>query len=194
LSNEEIDLSDKQRWPATIARKVADELAAELTPRCEQVCVAGSLRRGKADVGDIEILYVPRLGQVRMPGELFPRNGSLADELIEQWLTRRVLTKRPNVNGATTWGAQNKLAVHAASGVPVDLFATTAACWFVALVVRTGPKESNTALAASALRRGMQLHAYGVLEVTATGEQIIPQSEREVFERLGVPYREPAQR
>jgi DNA polymerase (family 10) len=183
-------MSNKPRFPATIARKVADEL----TPRCEQVCVAGSLRRGKAEVGDIEILYVPRLGQVRMPGELFPRSGSLADELIEQWLTRRVLTKRPNVNGTTTWGAQNKLAVHAASSVLVDLFATTAACWFVALVVSTGPKESNTALAASAQRRGMQLHAYGVLEVTATGEQIIPQSEREVFERLGLPYREPAQR
>jgi len=32
------------------------------------------------------------------------------------------------------------------------------------------------------------------LEITATGEQIIPKSEREVFERLGVPHREPAQR
>jgi DNA polymerase/3'-5' exonuclease PolX len=124
LSNEEIDLSNKTRFSATIARKVA----AELMPRCEQVCIAGSLRRGKPDVGDIEILYVPRIGQVRMPGELFARSGSLADELIEQWLTRRVLTKRPNVNGATTWGAQNKLAVHAASDVPVDLFATTAPC------------------------------------------------------------------
>jgi DNA polymerase/3'-5' exonuclease PolX len=39
----------------------------------------------------------------------------------------------------------------------------------------------------------MQLHVYGVLENTKTGEQIIPQSEREVFERLGVPYREPAE-
>ena len=187
-------MSDKPCWPATIARKVADEVAAELAPRCKRIEVAGSLRHGKSEVGDIEILYVPRLGQVRMPGELFLRSGSLPDELIEQWLTRRVLTKRPNVNGATTWGGQNKLAVHATSGVPVDLFATTMPYWFVALVVRTGPKESNTALAASALRRGMQLHAYGVLEVTATGEHIIPQSEREVFDRLGVPYREPAQR
>jgi DNA polymerase (family 10) len=78
--------------------------------------------------------------------------------------------------------------------MPVDFFATTPDCWFVALVLRTGPKELNTMLAASALRRGMQLHAYGVLEVTATGEPIIPESEREVFQRLGVPYREPAQR
>ena len=76
----------------------------------------------------------------------------------------------------------------------MDLFAATAERWFVSLVIRTGSKEMNTTLANSALRRGMQLHAYGVLENSKTGEQIIPQSEREVFEQLGVPYREPAER
>jgi DNA polymerase (family 10) len=194
LSIEEINLSDKPRWPAAIAHKVAAELVAELQPRCEQISVAGSLRRAKAEIGDIEILFVPRIGQVHMPGELFPKSGSLADELIEQWLAKGFIIKRHNVNGSTTWNTLNKLAIHASSGLPVDLFATTAKRWFVSLVVRTGSKEMNTALAGSALRRGMKLHAYGVLEVTATGEQIIPQSEREVFERLGVPYREPAQR
>jgi hypothetical protein len=38
------------------------------------------------------------------------------------------------------------------------------------------------------LRREMQLHLYIVLVNTMTGEQIIPQSEREVFERLGMSY------
>jgi DNA polymerase (family 10) len=66
--------------------------------------------------------------------------------------------------------------------------------WFVSLVVRTGSKEMNTTLAGRALRRGMQLHVFGVLENTKTDEHIIPQSERELFERLGVPYREPAER
>ena len=64
--------------------------------------------------------------------------------------------------------------MHAGSSIPVDLFATTAERWFVSLVVRTGSKEMNTTLAGSALRRGMQLHMYGVLEVRTTGEQIIP--------------------
>jgi DNA polymerase (family 10) len=187
-------MSNKQRWPASIARKVANELATELAPRCERIEIAGSLRRGKADVGDIEILYVPRIGQVRVPGELFPRQGSLADELLEQWLARGIITKRFNINGSAARGTLNKLAAHAGSGIPVDLFATTTERWFVSLDVRTGSKEMNTTLAGNALRRGMQLHTYGVLENTKTGQQIIPQSEREVFERLGVPYREPAER
>ncbi len=91
-------------------------------------------------------------------------------------------------------GALNKLAKHTASGVSIDLFATTRERWFVSLVVRTGSAEMNTQLAASALRRGLQLHAYGVIERTKTGEQIVPQSEREVFELCGVPYREPRER
>ena len=74
------------------------------------------------------------------------------------------------------WGTLNKLAVHVGSDIAMDLFATTAERWFVSLVVRTGSKEMNTMLASSTLRRGMQLHMYWVLEVRATGEQIIPRS------------------
>jgi DNA polymerase/3'-5' exonuclease PolX len=194
VRRQEIDMADKQHWPAAIAHRVAEELVAELAPRCERIEIAGSLRRGEADIGDIEILFVPCIGQVHVPGELFPLRGSLVDELLVQWLARGVLTKRFNINGSAAWGALNKLAVHDGSGIPVDLFATTAERWFVSLVARTGSKEMNTMLAGSALRRGMQLHMYGVLEVRATGEQIIPRSEREVFERLGVSYREPAER
>jgi DNA polymerase/3'-5' exonuclease PolX len=188
---------DKSHWPAAIARRVADELVEALTPRCEQICIAGSLRRGKAAVGDIEILYVPRIGQVRSPGELFPKRGSLMDELLDEWLAKRVLTKRPNKNGVTAWGQWNKLAQHTAAGIGVDFFTTTAEHWFISLVVRTGSEEMIKRLTDRAPARGMKLHAYGthgMIERLATGEQIIPKSEREVFELCGVPYREPKER
>ena len=183
------NMSNTLRWPAANARKVA----AELAPRCERIEIAGSLRRGKPDVGDIEILYVPRIRQVHVLGELFPKSGSLADELLDRWLAKGIISKRPNINGSVTWGELNKLAVYATSGIPVDLFATTMERWFVSLVMRTGSAQSNTRLATAALKRGMQFHAYGAIQ-DRSGQQIIPQSEREVFERLGVPYREPAER
>jgi DNA polymerase/3'-5' exonuclease PolX len=186
-------MTDKQRFPSAIAREVAEELVAELAPRCERIKIAGSLRRGKADVGDIEILFIPLIGQVHVPGELFPKSGSLADELLDRWLAEGIISKRPNVNGSVSWGELNKLAIHVASGIPIDFFATTSDRWFVSLVMRTGSAQSNTRLATAALKRGMQFHAYGVIQ-DRRGQQIIPQSEREVFEWLGVPYREPAQR
>jgi DNA polymerase/3'-5' exonuclease PolX len=142
-------MADKQRWPAPVARNVIEQLVAELAPSCDRIEIAGSLRLDKPDVGDIEILFAPRIGQVRVPDKLFPKSGSLADELIEHRLTKGVLTRRHNVNG-TAWDALNKLAVHAASSVPVDLFATTTERWFVSLVVRMGSKEMNTMLACGA--------------------------------------------
>jgi DNA polymerase/3'-5' exonuclease PolX len=94
---------------------------------------------------------------------------------------------------ATAWGGQNKLAVHAASGIPVDLFATTAEQWFVSLVVRTASKDMNIRLATNAKKRRMQLEAYGGL-IDVNGTRIYPQSEREVFVRLGVRYQDPHRR
>ncbi len=155
------------------------------------VCIAGSLRRGKTEVGDIEILFVPRSGPVHTAGALFPQQGSLADELIEQWLRDHMLTKRLiDKNAVPTWGPLNKLAVHVASGVPVDLFATTHEHWWSALVMRTGPKETNVSLAAAAPR--LKFHAYGAFTRLDTGAPVIPRSESEVF--AGLPWREPADR
>jgi hypothetical protein len=74
---------------------------------------------------------VPSNGRIHKPGELFPRSGSLTDELLEQWLTKGVIAKRPNKNGVTSSGLYNKLATHTPSGVSVDLFATTRERWFV---------------------------------------------------------------
>jgi hypothetical protein len=128
----------EQHWPAARARPIADELVEALTPFCERVCIAGSLRRGKAEVGDIEILYVPRFGQVRSQGELFVKSASLADELLYRWLDMGVLAQRKNKKGVATWGSLNKLAMHIASGISVDLFATTLERWFVSFVIRHG--------------------------------------------------------
>jgi DNA polymerase/3'-5' exonuclease PolX len=189
-----VDAIHQPRWLAEFARPVADKLVAELTPRCERIAIAGSLRRGKPDVSDIELLYVPRVGQVRRPGELFPKPSSLADELIDKWLADGMLEKRLNKNGITAWGTWNKLAIHAPSRLPVDLFATTAARWFVSLVVRTGSIETIVRLASNAPQRGFRLQVYGAIERTSTGEQISPKSEQEVFELCGAPYLNPNER
>lgn len=42
------------------ALKIAEGLVCEFGPYCERVEIAGSIRRGKAEVGDIEIVAVPR--------------------------------------------------------------------------------------------------------------------------------------
>ena len=47
-------MSEKKRWPRSEALVVAEEIISRLTSCCKRIAIAGSLRRGKSDVGDIE--------------------------------------------------------------------------------------------------------------------------------------------
>lgn len=184
----------KPRFPAHEALAVARELCAALRPVTERLIVAGSLRRRRLMVGDVEILFIPQFVQV--PGDLFETaHASRADDVLNELLAAGVLAKRRNVNGTEMWGDKNKLAVHVASGIPVDLFAATELNWFNYLVCRTGPGESNIAIASAARRMGWQWHPYGAGFTKLDGSDARRvASEREVFEFVGLPYREPWER
>lgn len=172
--------------PAALA--VAEELRAALAPFCQQIAVAGSLRRRKPTVGDVEILFVPRF-EAR-PFDMFTTaTVDLADEALAGFLAAGVLAKRGG------WGALNKFATHLASGIGVDFFTEpNPADWFRSLVIRTGPKDSNIRLIESAARRGLHVHAYGPGITNARGEAVAVASEREFFEICGAAYAEPEAR
>ncbi|MBU2597552.1 MAG: hypothetical protein KJ757_08345 [Planctomycetes bacterium] len=42
------------------AKAIAEELKSLLEPACERITIAGSIRRQKPDVGDIELLCIPK--------------------------------------------------------------------------------------------------------------------------------------
>ncbi len=193
-------MSNNPRFPAEQAAAIALELRDELAPHCERIAIAGSLRRGKAEVGDVELLFIPRRGPARRPGDLFPVDCNFAEMQIEAWLERGTLGKRASEESTFSWGPWNKLALHVASGIPVDLFATTEANWWNSLVCRTGPLESNKAIAAAAIARGWTWRAYGAgftrLYPNDEGriEEYATRSEEDVFRFVGLPCLPPEQR
>ena len=187
----------KKRWPRAEAISVARDICAALLPVAERLIVAGSLRRRKPDVGDVEILYVPRF-ETEQADMFSTREANLVNRALDQLLWAGTIQKRPNVNGAFSWGDKNKLAIHA-SGIPVDFFEATNLNWFNYLVCRTGGSENNIRIAAAAQARGWKWNPYangfsrggplaGESNFHAVG------SEREVFEFVGLPYLEPWER
>lgn len=186
----------KPRFPRADAIAVAREIIAALTPATEQLIVAGSLRRLKAEVGDIEILFIPRISLVENLEDWFgPKlQRDEADTAIEALLAAGILTKRPNVLGRESWGPKNKFAIHTASGIPVDLFTATAANWHNYLVCRTGSAENNLRIATAAQSKGWKWHPYGTGFTGPEGQTIQVHSERDVFTYAGLPYIEPCER
>ncbi len=220
-------MSDKPKFPAEVAKTVARELCAVLAPCCElhraenrpYLVVAGSLRRRKAEVGDLELVFVSKWGEVA--DGLLTKHTDLMEHALDELLDRGVLTKRVNSKGSEMWGPKNKLALHAATGLPVDFFATRSPFWFNYLVCRTGGADNNKEIASRCQSRGLAWHPYhggfsvessavlisliesegihltdGPLrpELIRTGKMIEVHSERDVFTLAGLEYREPWER
>lgn len=171
-------------------------LVLQLRDSCERIIIAGSIRRKKAQVGDIEILYIPKIVERQNPDSLLPEieKVNLANEQIESMLKNGCLQKRLNVRLNETWGEKNKLAIHTMSGIPVDLFATDLECWNVALVIRTGSLASNLRLTTGAQNLGRKLRAYGAGIEMENGEIVPATSEEHVFRLCGVPFSLPQHR
>lgn len=183
----------KTKFPHTKALAVAQDLQAMLAPACKRIAIAGSLRRLKPEVGDIELLFIPILSE-RPDGLFDTKVVDVCSEVVEGLVKQGILALRPNVNGSFTWGERNKLAIHVASGIPVDLFGTSEENWWVSLVIRTGSKETNLALTTGANKQNASLMAYGNGVKWSDGTVTPATSEQHVFELCKVPYKEPAQR
>lgn len=168
-----------------------------LDEACFKIEIAGSLRRGKELVGDVEILFIPEFEE-RWHDFYTPTAFNLAEEAIGNLLADGMLSKRPSVNGTFAWGSKNKLALHR-SGLPVDLFTADEKNWWNYLVCRTGPGESNIRIAREAQWRGWKWNPYGNGfsrggPLAGEWEMHEVSSEREVFEFVGLPYMKPEER
>ena len=184
----------KQKYPRSDALKVAKLLCVSLADITDRLIVAGSLRRRKTEVGDVEILYIPKM--VTQSLDFFTATSvSQVDLMLDRLLANGVIAKRKNVNGSVMWGEKNKLAVHVASGIPVDFFAARADTWFNYLVCRTGGAENNRQIAVAANAKGWRWNPYGVGFSDAAGNLVATvAAERDVFDLVGLPYREPWER
>lgn len=187
---------ESKRYPLATARRLAEKFVDHLTPQCETIEIVGSIRRQRSTVKDIELLIVPRMLVIKDRGDLFGRTtkANAASLALDVLVESGKLVRRPNKDGHLCWGPENKLATHEPTGMPVDFFFTIPAAWWNALVVRTGPVESNKAIALAALKMGWNWHAYGDgFSRTFCGkfQKHRVESERDCFEFVGLPYREP---
>lgn len=189
-----------KRWPIQEACRVYAELRRALLPACMRLKAAGSIRRRRETVGDIEIVYIPRRERRQDGEDLFGGEGHVVDlaaEAVSRLEAGGILGRRPDRLGRTTFGPRNKLMLHLPSGMPVDLFAAEEDSWANVLACRTGPAALNTLVAMAARRRGLQWNPYGP-GFSGGGEggggRRMARTEREVYRIVGLPYLEPWER
>jgi DNA polymerase/3'-5' exonuclease PolX len=189
-------MGGEKRYPYEVAYPIAAGIVYDLRPFCERIEIAGSLRRHRNDVGDIEILYIPVIIEEPDDTDLFAtREADTAHDQIQKLERNGVLARRLSKTGHQAYGPKNKLLLHVASGIPVDLFAANRETWWNQLVCRTGPAELNKEIAAAALAKGWHWNVYGSgfsrIEYT---ESVEMHSEAEVFAFVGMSCLDPEHR
>lgn len=187
------------------ARELAAPLIELLRPHCERVEIAGSIRRCKTWINDIEIVCVPKTLKVTTPritreADLFAPEAS-----VEQTELLRV----PGfVNTVNDWQMKSVDAGHQAkpfgdpwkgryvklnlpSGIQVDLFITTPENWGYIFLIRTGSADFTKMIAS----RWVQLGHKGVEgELTRNGLTLHFREEGELFAHLGMRTPPPTER
>jgi len=149
------------------AEAQAEPLVAYLKAisRVKQVVVAGSYRRGKETVGDLDILVTAAPGREVM--ERFVAYGGVV-KVDAQGPTRATVILR--------------------SGLQVDLRLVEAESYGAALHYFTGSKAHNIAIRKMGQERGLKINEYGVFR---GGERVAGDTEESVFASVGLPFIQP---
>jgi DNA polymerase/3'-5' exonuclease PolX len=132
-------MSGGERIPLELADIAAHQVLDALAPGCERIAIAGSIRRRRLDVGDIEIVAIPRVHTERVREGLFEDRDLEVDELqvcIDLAMMDGTLTAHPD---DPKRGPRYSKLTHAASGIQVDVFSCRRDTWGLALLIRTGP-------------------------------------------------------
>jgi len=172
-------MTSKERFPLALASSVASEILESLIPACERIYVAGSIRRRRPDVGDIELLVIPKFRDVKDLFQTTIEEIDCTDDLLTELISRGILRRR----GA--WGHLNKFFTHNRSGIPVDIFVGTRENWGRDLLVRTGSADFNRRVMTRLKEFYAGGHAYGDAAVTTRdGYRLTAPDEETMFNYL----------
>ncbi len=169
-----IDFARKtsERVPLGFALSSAEEIVSMLKTLKEvtRVSVAGSTRRMKETIGDIDILATSK-----EPAKVI-----------------ELFTKMPNVADVLAKG-ETKSSVRLKEGVQADLRVVDDKIFGAALLYFTGSKEHNIALRKIAIENGFKLSEYGLFD-KKTSKIVAGKTEEEIYKKLGLDYIEPEMR
>jgi len=164
----------RDRFPLGKIYPYAESMANALKESkiCEKVELAGSIRRFREDIGDIDILVTSKKPKLAIA------------TFINLPQVQTILAK-----GVTKATVVTKIGIHA------DLRVVKAGQFGSALYYFTGSKDHNVAVRQIANSKGLTINEYGVYKILGgkigarkLGRRIAGQTEEELFKSVGLPY------
>jgi DNA polymerase (family 10) len=151
-----------------LAEKLVEHLLA--APGVERVTPAGSLRRGRETVGDLDILVTGK---------------ACAQPEARQKIVEHLL-RFPGLMEVIAQG-ENKISFRQRNGMQVDVRLLPPESFGAAMQYFTGSKAHNVALRQRALKMGYTLSEYSLADLQ-TGEPVAGKSEEEIYAQLKLDF------
>jgi DNA polymerase (family X) len=160
------------RFLLDIADQTAEKMIALLSklPGVEKVTPAGSLRRGRETVGDLDLLVTGKCCN----------SESERDKVIEE------IVNFPGILEVLAKG-ENKVSVKLRSGMQVDVRILPPESFGAALQYFTGSKNHNVTLRQRALKQGYTLNEYGLVRMEDE-KRVAGKTEEEIYQKLGLAW------
>lgn len=176
------------------AESVAYELVALLAPACNQIKVAGSIRRQKSHVHDIDLVLDPKWEHL-VNYDLF----GVEIEDVYNPIELNTLLQLARPEFVTALDINPRIIKFESAGIPVELYlAEPDGANFEALLqMRTGSAEFNRGMAARAQDRRLHYKAgYGIYRLTASNllERVDDGTEAGIFAALKMAWVDPEKR
>ncbi len=156
----------QERMPLAKALRLGEEIVEQLrrVPGVRRAELAGSLRRRKDTIGDIDVLVT-----ADQPDAVMRAFVALPQtlEVLERGVTKAAIRHR--------------------EGIQVDLRVVEPDCFGAALAYFTGSKQHNIRLRERALKKGLTISEYGVFRVRG-GSRVAGATEEEVYASVGLPW------
>ncbi|MGA7624299.1 MAG: DNA polymerase/3'-5' exonuclease PolX [Candidatus Acidiferrales bacterium] len=140
----------------------------------ESVTPAGSMRRGKETIGDLDLVVIMKPGH---------------DKQKEIDAVSEHILKYPGIDQTLAHG-ENKVSVLLGNGLQVDVRLLKEDCFGAALLYFTGSKEHNVELRGRAREMGWTLNEYALTTLQG-GRFVAGKTEHDIYEKLRLDYIEP---
>lgn len=182
-----------QRFPAPYALSIARAFVHYLRPVCDRIEIAGSLRRRRPTVKDVEVVAIPRsfVADRDLFGEVTEWTDHIQSAIDEantkEWPWLEFVQDE---HGNQRNGDRYKMLVDTRTGVRIDLFLVRPpAQWGVIYLIRTGSADFNKKFIHHMKNRGLKFREGRLMD---TNSRVIDTPEEaDVFRTCGVKWKEP---
>ena len=155
-----------ERMTLGIAIPIADEIVNRLNelPEVKRISIAGSLRRRKETIGDIDILTTSS------------NSKKIMDTFINLPLVERVLVCGDTKSSIITY-----------DGIHVDLRVVESESYGAALAYFTGSKAHNIRIRQIAMNNGLKINEYGIFDKKGN-KKLAGENEEDIYKVLNLPF------